>query len=107
MRFEGRLVMACAAGVEETVAMADARFCCPDEGVVSAEDIVIGLVDVVASGVGFFFPNPGVEKDECDGVFCTVVSHMGTLHTVQRKENANLELSWLRAVLKLRAWSPL
>lgn len=84
--------MACATGVEETVAVAGARFCCPDEGVVSVEDIVIGLLDVAASGIGFFLPNPGVEKDECDGVFCTVVSHMGTLHMVQRKGKANLRL---------------
>ena len=73
---------------------------------VSVEEITIGLLDVAASGVGFFFPNPGVEKDECDGVLCTVGGYMGT-RRVHMKEHVYLVLSELQVVLGSRALSPL
>ena len=74
---------------------------------VSVEDTITGLFDVATSETGFFFPNPGVEKDECDGVLCTTAGDMGTQCKAERRENAYLGVSELLKVLDSRAWSPL
>ena len=62
---------------------------------VAVEETITGLLDVETSGVGFFFPNPGVEKDECDGVLCTVAEDMGQTEQSTEKRNVYLELSGL------------